>query len=309
MGFFSRLTKGLGKTATGLTDALRGVVGLDNGRVDEDTLEQLEDALLLADVGVDMTTRLIDDLRAARFADDATEADIRHWLKDKIADLLTPCAQPFPAPAATPEVILFVGVNGSGKTTTIGKLAAQWQQAGHHILLAAGDTYRAGAAEQLAIWAERAQVPLIQAEKPQADPAGLIYHAYEQAQQTKADRLLCDTAGRLQNRTDLMEQLTKIRRVLHKHNPAAPHHTLLVLDATVGQNALQQVKVFQEMAAVSGLIITKLDGSAKAGVVLALADTFQLPIYYIGVGETLDDLQPFDATTFAAGLVGLTDAA
>ncbi len=309
MGFFSRITQGLSKTATGLTDALRGVAGLPHGRVDAATLAELEDALLLADVGVEMTTHLIDDLRAARFAENATAADIRQWLQDKIAAILAPCAQPFPVPQATPEVILFVGVNGSGKTTTIGKLAAQWGQAGQKLLLAAGDTYRAGAAEQLAIWAERAHVPLVQADKPQADPAGLIYQAYQQAQAMGCDRLICDTAGRLQNRTDLMEQLTKIRRVLQKHTPAAPHHTLLVLDATVGQNALQQVKVFQEMAAVSGLIITKLDGSAKAGVVLALAETCKLPIYFIGVGEKLDDLQPFDAAAFAAGLVGMTDEA
>ncbi|MFZ2619883.1 MAG: signal recognition particle-docking protein FtsY [Alphaproteobacteria bacterium] len=302
------LGTGLAKTATGLTDALRGLVGLPNGRVDENTLQELEDALLLADVGVPVTTTLIDALRAHRFAEGATTDDVRTWLAERMTALLLPCEQPFVLPAAHPAVVLFVGVNGSGKTTTIGKLAAKWAAEGQRVLLAAGDTFRAGAGEQLEVWAKRAGVDIYLPEKLQADPAALLFQAREHAAHHGHTLLLADTAGRLQNKAGLMDELAKMVRVLGKADAAAPHATMLVLDATVGQNALSQVKLFMEAAPVSHLIITKLDGSAKAGVVLALAEQFKLPIAYVGVGEGQAALQPFSARQFAASLLAVDKA-
>ncbi|MDD9912670.1 MAG: signal recognition particle-docking protein FtsY [Alphaproteobacteria bacterium] len=305
MSFFSRLKQRLTKTTGGISDAFRGLVGLPNGRVEEETLQELEDALILADVGVDNAAQLVQKLQKQRFADGATAEDVKQWLADQIAEKLAPCEQTFNIPTAQPAVIMFVGVNGSGKTTTIGKLASKWQKSGQKLLLAAGDTFRAGAADQLAVWADRANVPLVRAEKDGADPAGLLFQAYEQAQTQNTNILMADTAGRLQNRADLMDELAKMVRVLKKQDETAPHATLLVLDATVGQNALSQVETFINIANVTGLVITKLDSSAKAGVVLAIAEKFKLPIYYIGVGESLDDLQPFSAQDFAQALVGL----
>lgn len=301
MSFFSRLKSGLSKTATGITDAFRSLAGLPNGRVPEDTLQDLEDALILADVGIQTATETIETLRNQRFEDTATTEDVKTWLADYLAQKLT--AKVFELPAAKPAVILMVGVNGSGKTTTIGKLANQFKNQGKSVMLAAGDTFRAGAIEQLQIWADRAKTPLIKPHKQGADPAGLVFQAYDEAIASSSDILLIDTAGRLQNRQDLMAELHKISTVLKKKSPELPHEVLLVLDGTVGQNALQQVKEFKDTANVTGLIVTKLDGSSKAGVLIALSQSFNLPIYYIGVGESLEDLQPFNPQDFTKALI------
>jgi fused signal recognition particle receptor len=305
MSLFKRLKRGLSKTAAGVEDAFRNLTGLPNGRVDNATLEALEEALILADTGVDVATDLVENLRTHRFADDATVEDARAWLAKKIQAKLTPCEQPLDIVSRRPAVVLFIGVNGSGKTTTIGKLAAQLKADGRTVLLAAGDTFRAGAEEQLEVWAQRANVPLVQAAKDGADPAGLVFQAHEQAQNMQMDVLLADTAGRLHNRQDLMDELGKISRVLKKQDETAPHAVVLVLDATVGQNALAQVATFKEVAHVTGLIVTKLDSSAKAGVLVALAEQFGLPIHYIGVGENIQDLQQFIARDFARALLGI----
>ena len=307
MGFFdtfklSKLKEGLQKSAGQLTDGLKKA--LTHKKLDDAMCEALEEALLRADLGVPLTTRLIADLRQQKFADDITLANIQQHLATAITQQLTPVAKPLALPAtAKPAVILMVGVNGAGKTTTIGKLAKQFKDAGQQVMVAAGDTYRAAAVEQLDVWARRTGVPIVKPEKEGADAAALLFRAYTEAQAAGADILLCDTAGRLQNRQDLMAQLEKILRVLKKQDPDAPHATLLVLDATVGQNAHQQVEAFRDMAGVTGLVVTKLDGTAKGGVVVALAERFGLPVHFIGVGEQVDDLKPFAAADFAQALV------
>jgi fused signal recognition particle receptor len=229
--------------------------------------------------------------------------EIKKLLADEIEQIMENVAQPLPIYPKQPQVVLVVGVNGSGKTTTIGKLASQFKEAGKNVVIAAGDTFRAAAVEQLQIWGNRANVPVLVAPEG-SDPASLAFDALERAQQDKADLLMIDTAGRLQNRTDLMEELAKIVRVLKKKDPEAPQNTILVLDATTGQNAISQVETFREIAEVSGLIMTKLDGTAKGGVLVALADKFGLPIHAIGVGEQIDDLAPFDPADFAQALTG-----
>ena len=230
--------------------------------------------------------------------------EVKRLLMAEVVRIMEPVARPLPIYAKTPQVVLVVGVNGSGKTTTIGKLASQFRAAGKNVVIAAGDTFRAAAVEQLQVWGQRAGVPVLTAPEG-SDPASLAYDAMTKAQADGADLLMIDTAGRLQNRADLMEELSKIVRVIRKKDPDAPHNVLLVLDATTGQNAVQQVKVFQELAAVSGLVMTKLDGTAKGGVLVSLADRFGLPIHAIGVGEQIDDLAPFDPEEFAAAIVGL----
>jgi fused signal recognition particle receptor len=229
--------------------------------------------------------------------------EIKSLLASEIARIMEPVARPMPIYPKTPQVVLVVGVNGSGKTTTIGKLASQFRAAGKSVIIAAGDTFRAAAVEQLQVWGDRAGVPVLTAPEG-SDPASLAFDAMTKAQEDGIDLLMIDTAGRLQNRSDLMEELEKIVRVIRKKDPSAPHNTLLVLDATTGQNALNQVKVFQEVSDVSGLVMTKLDGTAKGGVLVALADKFGLPIHAIGVGEQIDDLAPFDPDEFAAALTG-----
>ena len=230
-------------------------------------------------------------------------AEIKQLMTDEITRIMEPVARPMPLYAKKPQVVLVVGVNGAGKTTTIGKVASQFQAAGKKVVIAAGDTFRAAAVEQLQIWGDRAGVPVLTAPEG-SDPASLAFDAMTKAEADGADLLMIDTAGRLQNRADLMEELAKIVRVIRKKDPDAPHNTLLVLDATTGQNAVQQVKVFQQLADVSGLVMTKLDGTAKGGVLVALADQFGLPIHAIGVGEQIDDLAAFDPQEFAAALVG-----
>jgi len=271
--------------------------------LDDDMLEELEELLITADMGVDTAMRVTANMAEGRFGRLMTAADIKALLAQEIARIMEPVAKPMPLYPRKPQVVLVVGVNGSGKTTTIGKLASQFKAAGKSVVIAAGDTFRAAAVEQLQVWGERAGVPVLTAAEG-SDPAALAFDAMTKAEAEGADLLMIDTAGRLQNRADLMEELAKIVRVIRKKDPDAPHNTLLVLDATTGQNALSQVETFQKMADVSGLVMTKLDGTAKGGVLVALADRFGLPIHAIGVGEQIDDLAPFDPEEFAAALTG-----
>ncbi|MDV7142494.1 signal recognition particle-docking protein FtsY [Tropicimonas sp. TH_r6] len=271
--------------------------------LDDDMLEQLEELLIASDMGVDTALRVTANMAEGRFGKKLSSAEIKALLASEVARIMEPVARPMPLYPKKPQVVLVVGVNGSGKTTTIGKLASQFRAAGKNVVIAAGDTFRAAAVEQLQVWGERAGVPVLTAPEG-SDPASLAYDAMEQAQRDGADLLMIDTAGRLQNRADLMEELAKIVRVIRKKDPDAPHNTLLVLDATTGQNALSQVETFQKLSDVSGLVMTKLDGTARGGVLVALADKFGLPIHAIGVGEQIDDLQPFDPEEFAAALTG-----
>ncbi|MGB1235354.1 MAG: signal recognition particle-docking protein FtsY [Planktomarina sp.] len=271
--------------------------------VDDEMLEELEDLLIASDMGVDTATRITANLAEVALGRKMTTADVQTALATEIARVMEPVAQPLPIYAKKPQVILVVGVNGSGKTTTIGKLASQFKTAGKLVVIAAGDTFRAAAVDQLKVWGERADVPVLTAPEG-SDPASLAYDSMVKAEELGADLLMIDTAGRLQNRTDLMEELSKIVRVIRKKDETAPHNTLLVLDATTGQNAVTQVEVFQKLANVSGLVMTKLDGTAKGGVLVSLADKFGLPIHAIGVGEQIDDLDAFDADDFAKALTG-----
>ncbi len=271
--------------------------------LDDDMLEQLEELLIATDMGVDTALRVTSNMAEGRMGKKLSVDEIKSLLAAEIARIMEPVARPMPIYAKTPQVVLVVGVNGSGKTTTIGKLACQFKAAGKQVVIAAGDTFRAAAVEQLQVWGDRAGVPVLTAPEG-SDPASLAFDAMTKAQEDGADLLMIDTAGRLQNRSDLMEELEKIVRVIRKKDPTAPHNTLLVLDATTGQNALNQVKVFQEVSDVSGLVMTKLDGTAKGGVLVALADKFGLPIHAIGVGEQIDDLEAFDPDEFAVALTG-----
>ena len=274
--------------------------------LDDEMLEQLEELLIASDMGVDTALRVTANIAEGRFGKRLSTEEIKQLLAAEIARIMDPVAKPMPLYPTTPQVVLVVGVNGSGKTTTIGKLASQFRAAGKKVVIAAGDTFRAAAVEQLQVWGERAGVPVLTAPEG-SDPASLAFDAITKAQEDGADLLMIDTAGRLQNRADLMEELTKIVRVIRKKDPTAPHNTVLVLDATTGQNALSQVEIFQKLADVSGLVMTKLDGTAKGGVLVALADKFGLPIHAIGVGEQIDDLAPFDPEEFAAALTGLSE--
>ena len=272
-------------------------------KFDDDMLEQLEELLIASDMGVDTAMRVAANMAQGNLGRRLSTSEIKTLLAKEIEQIMENVAQPLPIYPKNPQVVLVVGVNGSGKTTTIGKLASQFKESGKNVVIAAGDTFRAAAVEQLQIWGDRANVPVLVAPEG-SDPASLAFDALEKAQQTKADLLMIDTAGRLQNRTDLMEELAKIVRVLKKKDPEAPQNTILVLDATTGQNAISQVETFREIAEVSGLIMTKLDGTAKGGVLVALADKFGLPIHAIGVGEQIDDLAPFDPAEFAQALTG-----
>ncbi len=272
--------------------------------LDDDMLESLEELLITADMGVDTALRVTANMAEGRFGKKLSVDEIKGLLATEISRIMDPVAKPLPLYPKTPQVVLVVGVNGSGKTTTIGKLASQFRAAGKSVVIAAGDTFRAAAVEQLQVWGERAGVPVMTAPEG-SDPASLAFDAMARAEAEGADLLMIDTAGRLQNRADLMEELAKIVRVIRKRDETAPHNTLLVLDATTGQNALSQVEIFQKIADVSGLVMTKLDGTAKGGVLVALADRFGLPIHAIGVGEQIDDLAPFDPDDFAKALTGL----
>ncbi|MBE0553306.1 MAG: signal recognition particle-docking protein FtsY [Rhodobacteraceae bacterium] len=290
----------------GLIGRLLGREGEPRRLVDDAMLESLEEVLITADMGVDTAARVTANIAEGRFGRRISTAELRGALADEVARIMNPVARPLPLYAKKPQVVLVVGVNGSGKTTTIGKLASQFKATGKKVVIAAGDTFRAAAVEQLQVWGNRAGVPVLTAPEG-SDPASLAFDALTRAQDEGADLLMIDTAGRLQNRQDLMEELAKIVRVIRKKDPTAPHNTLLVLDATTGQNAVAQVDIFRKIADVTGLVMTKLDGTAKGGVLVSLADRFGLPIHAIGVGEQIDDLAPFDPEDFARALVGLED--
>jgi len=302
LGFLSRLKQGLSRSTSKITDGISAV--LTRRRLDDAALEELEDLLIGADLGTAVARRIIANFRRSRFGKDVTDEEIRTALAEELAAVLAPVARPLELDRARhPHVVLVVGVNGTGKTTTIGKLALQYREQGLRAVLVAGDTFRAAAVEQLQIWGERTGAPVIFG-APNADAAGLAFEALTQAKAEGADVLLIDTAGRLHNKAALMDELAKIIRVLRKQDPEAPHSVLLVLDATTGQNAIAQVKTFKDMVAVTGLIVTKLDGSARGGIVVALAEAFGLPVHAVGVGEQAGDLRPFAAEDFARGLVG-----
>lgn len=304
--WFGRLKEGLTKSTQRITQSITGL--FTKKKLDQKTLDELEDVLIQADLGVAVAGQLVANLKRTRFDKEVTDEEVRGAFADDIAGILGPVAQSLTIDAAKkPHVVLVVGVNGSGKTTTIGKMARQFSDEGRKVMIAAGDTFRAAAVEQLKIWGDRSKVPVISRETG-ADAAGLAFEALKAAQDAKADVLLIDTAGRLQNKAGLMQELAKIVRVIRKLDESAPHSCLLVLDATVGQNAHSQVEVFREMVQVDGLVLTKLDGTAKGGVLVALAEKFKVPVVAIGVGEGVDDLRPFDARQFARGLMGLEAA-
>ncbi len=302
-GWFSRLKAGLSRSSGRLTDSIGAI--FTKRRLDDDALEELEEALIAADIGVATSAKLTADLAKKRFNKEVSPEEVRQDLADSIAEILEPLAQPLAPDAANhPHVILVMGVNGTGKTTTIGKLAKQFADDGKKVVMAAGDTFRAAAIEQLQIWGDRTGAEVVSG-KQGGDAAGLAYEALQRAQAHHADILLIDTAGRLHNKDELMAELQKILRVIAKLAPEAPHDRILVLDATTGQNAHAQAETFGQMADVSGLVVTKLDGSARGGVVVGLADRFGLPIHAIGVGESAEDLRAFDARDFAKSLMGL----
>ena len=311
MGWFQKLKKGLSKSSQKVSDSLKSLTSLSSlmgaSKLDAASIEEVEDALIGADLGTKSAARLADAMRKHKFDGPVTSDSLAVALADSIAEILRPVATPLVLDSRNrPHVVLLVGVNGSGKTTTAGKLAQQWHQQGKTVMLAAGDTFRAAAIEQLQIWGKRTGTKVIAGDQG-GDAAALAYASLEFAQKEQADILIIDTAGRLQNRTELMDELAKIVRVIRKLDESAPHDSVIVVDGTVGQNALSQVKAFQQAADVSGLIVTKLDGSAKGGVVVALAEEFGLPVHAVGVGEQADDLQPFDAQEFANALTGVTD--
>jgi len=303
MTLLSRLKSGLGKSSGKLSGGISGI--FTRRKLDATSLEELEELLIEADLGAKLAAELTAALAKRRFEKGMAPEDVRQFLADEIAKILAPLAVPLTLdPAHKPAVVMMVGVNGNGKTTTIGKLAAQFKQQGLKVMLAAADTFRAAAALQLQVWGERAQIPVITGAH-ESDPASVAFRAYEQAKAEHMDVLLIDTAGRLQNKANLMAELEKIAKVLKKIDPSAPHHVIQVLDATTGQNALSQVQSFKKMAQVTGLIITKLDGTAKGGIVVALAKQCRLPIHFIGIGEGTEDLASFEAIDFSRNLLDI----
>lgn len=299
--WFNKLKSGLKKSSNKLTDSVTQV--FTHKKLDDQTLDSLEEVLITADLGVSVASQVVDQLRDERFGKEISNDEILTFLAQKISEILDPVAHKLKIDTTKkPYVVLMVGVNGSGKTTTVAKMAKQWTDEGLKVSIAACDTFRAAAVEQLEVWGRRLNVPVFKKELG-ADAAGLAYESYDKARKNQDDILLIDTAGRLQSNTDLMNELVKIVRVLRKHDADLPHACLLVLDATVGQNAHSQVETFSKMVDVTGLVLTKLDGTAKGGVVVSLADKFKLPIHAIGVGESAEDLQPFTAKDFAKGLV------
>ncbi|MGF1606431.1 MAG: signal recognition particle-docking protein FtsY [Rhodothalassiaceae bacterium] len=301
-GWLKRLASGLSKSTATLSDGISQI--FTARQLDEDTLEDLEDLLISADLGPAVAAQVTHEIAVRRYDANIDADGVKRIVAAEVAKIVEPIARPLDLDlSTTPQVILVVGVNGSGKTTTIGKLARKFTDAGKSVMLAAGDTFRAAAIEQLQIWGERTGAPVVTSEL-KGDAAALAYRAVDRAIADKHDILMIDTAGRLQNRTELMDELAKIIRVIQKKLPDAPHHTLLVLDATTGQNAVNQIDIFSKVAQISGLVMTKLDGSARGGVLVAAAEKFDLPIHYIGVGEAVEDLQPFDAQDYACMLVG-----
>jgi fused signal recognition particle receptor len=301
--WWTRLSEGLSRTSSQLTGGITDL--FTKRRLDAATLDDLEDILIQADLGVDTAARVAKVVGSSRYEKGITGDEVRAILAREVQDILVPVAKPLVVDSAQrPFVLLMVGVNGSGKTTTIGKLAAKFRSEGRSVMLAAGDTFRAAAIEQLKVWGERTGAEVVAREQG-ADAAGLAFDALTQARAAGTDVLLVDTAGRLQNKTELMAELAKVVRVLRKVDASAPHAVLLVLDATVGQNALAQVEVFRDVAGVTGLVMTKLDGTARGGILVSLASKFGLPVHFIGVGEAVDDLEPFDAGDFARAVAGL----
>lgn len=304
-GWFSRLTHGLGKSTNKITQSLSNII--TKSKLDQDILDQLEDVLISADLGPKTAARVIEDFSKDRFGKDISEDEIKEALADTMANILMPVAKPLviAKQESGPFVLLVCGVNGAGKTTTIGKLTKQLkQEKGYSVMIAAADTFRAAAIEQLSAWAKRSGAEMFTKDVG-ADAASVAFEAYEKAKASGTDVLIIDTAGRLQNKANLMEELAKIIRVLKKKDENIPHSTVLVLDSTTGQNAYSQVEIFKEMVNITGLIVTKLDGSAKGGVLIGLADQFGLPVHAIGVGEAIEDLRPFTARDYARSLMGL----
>jgi fused signal recognition particle receptor len=302
-GWWSRLTTGMRRTSSALSDRVTGL--FTKRKLDATTLEDLEDALIQADFGLETATRISDAVGKGRYEKGISPDEVRAILATEVERALEPVAKPLELDTTRkPFVILTVGVNGAGKTTTLGKLASKYRAEGRSVMLAAGDTFRAAAIDQLKVWGARTGTPVISGAQG-ADAAGLAFDALKQAQAAGTDILLIDTAGRLQNKTGLMAELEKIVRVLRKQDPEAPHATLLILDATVGQNALSQVELFSQAAPITGLVMTKLDGTARGGILVALAAKFSLPVHFIGVGEGVEDLEPFTARDFARAVAGL----
>ena len=303
MSWLKRLTDGLKKTSASATSQLTGI--FTGKKINTNTMESLEEALISADLGVSASSKIVQELAKKFDGKSGDQDELLDALAVSISNILKPFQkQLLVSETYHPHIMILVGVNGSGKTTTAGKLARRFSQQGKKVVLVAADTFRAAAIEQLKGWAERSSVDILSAERG-ADPAALVYQSIEKARQQKADLILIDTAGRLQNRTELMEELAKIVRVIKKLVPEAPHDSLIVLDGTVGQNSISQLKAFQEVSAITGLIMTKLDGSARGGALVALAEEFELPIHLIGVGETVEDLQDFNANAYARALLGL----
>ncbi|TPJ70709.1 signal recognition particle-docking protein FtsY [Mesorhizobium sp. B2-6-2] len=301
--WFQRMRDGLARSSRELTGNIAGV--FTKRKLDEDTLQDLEDVLIRADLGVETALRVTDSLASSRYGKDVSDSEVRAVMAAEVEKVLAPVARPLELDLShKPHVVLVVGVNGTGKTTTIGKLAAKLTDGGLKVMLAAGDTFRAAAIEQLKIWGERTKSPVV-ASKLGADAAGLAYDAFDKAKEAGSDVLIIDTAGRLQNKTELMAELEKIVRVLGKLDPEAPHTVLQTVDATTGQNALNQVEIFRNVAGVNGLVMTKLDGTARGGILVAIAAKHRLPVYFIGVGEQVDDLEPFSASEFARAIAGV----
>lgn len=306
-GLFARLTQGLAKTRDRFTTGIANLI-LGKKTLDSELLELIETQLISADVGVEATQQLINTLTQKMARKELSDsAAVLHCLQEDMKNMLRPCQATLTiSDDNNPFVVLVVGINGSGKTTTIGKLAKSLQAAGESVMLAAGDTFRAAAIEQLQVWGERNKIPVI-SQQPGADTAAVIYDAFESAKARGTDVLIADTAGRLHTQTNLMEELKKVKRVMAKLDPSAPHETLLVLDASIGQNALNQAKQFHDAIGITGLALTKLDGTAKGGIIFAIAKQLQIPIRYIGVGEGIDDLRPFNADEFVNALFEMAD--
>ena len=304
MGFFDRLKKGLAKTRETFTNKIEKLI-IGYADIDDDLLDDLEETLIMSDVGVKTTERLMADVRKGiKKKDINTPEDLKPFLAEKISEILSTGSDETRIASAGPTVLLVIGVNGVGKTTTIGKLAAYYKEQGKSVMLAAADTFRAAAIDQLQIWGDRTGVPVIRHEEG-SDPAAVAFDAVKAARARSIDVLIIDTAGRLHTKSNLMEELKKINRVIQREIAEAPHETLLVLDATTGQNAISQADLFQKAAAITGIVLTKLDGTAKGGVIIGLKSELSMPVKWIGVGEGVDDLRPFIAKDFARALFGL----